>query len=53
MKVIYSEDAQSNKIVIKVNSIVNEKYHCFINEKGKYDVETEKYRTMTKGATLK
>lgn len=46
MKVIYSEDHQSNKIVIKINSIVNEKYHCFINDKGHYDVETEKYRTL-------
>jgi adenosyl cobinamide kinase/adenosyl cobinamide phosphate guanylyltransferase len=49
MKVIYTEDAQSNKIVIKINSIVNEKYHCFINEKGNYDVETEKYRTIQQG----
>lgn len=44
MEVIYTEEHQSNKMVIKINSIVNEKYHCFINEKGKYDVETVKYR---------
>ena len=44
MKVIYNDDHQSNKIVIKINSIVNEKYHCYITEKGKYDVETEKIR---------
>ena len=44
MKVIYSEDHQSNKIVIKINSIVNEKYHCFIDKKGNYEVETEKIR---------
>ena len=44
MKVIYSEDHQSNKIVIKINSIVNEKYHCYIAKNGKYEVETEKYR---------
>ena len=47
MKVIYSEDHQSNKIVIKINSIVNEKYHCFISKNGKYDVETEKIRRYT------
>ena len=46
MKVIYSEDHQSNKIVIKINSIVNEKYHCYIAKNGKYEVETEKYRSI-------
>lgn len=44
MKVIYTEDHQSNKIVIKINSIVNEKYHCYIDNKGNYEVETEKIR---------
>ena len=44
MEVIYNEEHQSNKIVIKINSIVNEKYHCYINEKGKFDVEIKKYR---------
>lgn len=46
MKVIYSEDHQSNKIVIKINSIVNEKYHCYIAKNGAYKVETEKYRSI-------
>lgn len=46
MKVIFNDEHQSSKAVIKVNSIVNEKYHCFINEKGKYDVETVKFRTI-------
>ena len=46
MKVIYSEDAQSNKSVIKVNSIVNEKYRCYFDEKGHFKVATEKYRTV-------
>ena len=46
MKVIYTEDHQSNKAVIKVNSIVNEKYHCYIGEKGQFKVETEKYRSV-------
>lgn len=45
MQVIYNDEHQSNKIVIKINSIVNEKYHCLIN-KGKYEVETEKIRRM-------
>lgn len=44
MQVIYNDDHQSNKIVIKINSIVNEKYHCYVDNKGKYDVETEKIR---------
>ena len=47
MKVIYSEDHQSNKIVIKINSIVNEKYHCYIDNKGNYEVETEKIRRIS------
>jgi adenosyl cobinamide kinase/adenosyl cobinamide phosphate guanylyltransferase len=46
MKVIYTEDHQSNKIVIKINSIVNEKYHCYISKNGKYEVETEKIRRI-------
>lgn len=46
MKVIYNEEHQSNKMVIKINSLVNEKYHCYIDEKGKYQVETVKYRTI-------
>ena len=46
MKVIYTEDHQSNKIVIKINSIVNEKYHCYITNKGEYKVETEKFRSI-------
>ena len=44
MKVIYNDDHQSIKIVIKINSIVNEKYHCYIDSKGNYEVETEKIR---------
>ena len=46
MKVIYNDDHQSNKIVIKINSIVNEKYHCYIAKNGSYEVETEKIRRM-------
>jgi hypothetical protein len=46
MKVIYNDDHQSNKIVIKINSIVNEKYHCYIAKNGSYKVETEKIRRV-------
>ena len=46
MKVIYNDEHQSNKIVIKINSIVNEKYHCYIGKNGAYEVETEKIRRM-------
>ena len=46
MKVIYAEDHQSNKSVIKVNSIVNEKYYCYFDEKGQFKVKTEKYRRV-------
>ena len=48
MKVIYSEDHQSNKSVIKVNSIVNEKYHCYFGDKGEFKVKTEKFRRIEK-----
>ena len=47
MKVIYTDDHQSNKIVIKINSMVNEKYHCYVTNKGEYKVETEKYRSIS------
>lgn len=46
MKVIYNEEHQSNKMVIKINSLVNEKYHCYIDEKGRYQTETVKYRSI-------
>lgn len=44
MRVVCNEDFQSNKLIIKVNSIVNEKYHCFIDDDGKYSWEIEKFR---------
>ena len=46
MKVIYSDEHQSNKSVIKVNSIVNEKYYCYFDEKGQFKVKTEKFRRI-------
>lgn len=48
LEVVYNEEHQSNKQVIKLNSIVNEKYHCFISKTGKYEVETKKYRAVEK-----
>lgn len=47
MEVIYNEDVQSSKMVIKVNSIVNEKYLCEKNEKGEYTHKVVKFRTYT------
>jgi len=46
MEVIYTEDFQSPKAVIKVNSLVNEKYLCFVDEKGNYNHQVKKYRTI-------
>ena len=46
MEVIFTEDFQSPKAVIKVNSLVNEKYLCFVDDKGNYSHEVKKYRTM-------
>ena len=48
MRVVCNDDYQSNKLIIKVNSIVNEKYHCFIDADGKYGYEVEKFREATK-----
>ena len=47
MAVIYTEEHQSNKMVIKINSIVNEKYHCYITPKGEFKTETVKFRSVT------
>ena len=47
MEVIYTEEYQSNKMVIKINSLVNEKYHCIKTNKGAFKVETVKYRAVT------
>lgn len=50
MEVIYTEDFQSPKAVIKVNSLVNEKYLCYIDGKGNYTHEVKKYRTIDTSA---
>ena len=47
MEVIYNADHQSNKQVIKINSMVNEKYRCIKTEKGEYTYEVVKFRTAT------
>ena len=46
MEVVYNEESQSSKAVIKVNALVNEKYLCYINDKGEFDYEIKKYRVM-------
>ena len=46
MEVIFTEEFQSSKMVIKVNSIVNEKYLCEIDEKGNFTTTVMKFRTM-------
>ena len=46
MELIFTPDAQSSKAVIKVNSMVNEKYYTYIDEKGQYLHETKKFRTI-------
>lgn len=46
MELIYTPDAQSSKAVIKVNSMVNEKYYTYIDEKGQYCHEVKKFRTL-------
>lgn len=43
MKVIHNEEFQSPKPIVKINSIVNEKYLCS-KEKNNFTYETEKYR---------
>ena len=48
MEVIYNEEFQSSKVVIKVNSLVNEKYLCEIDEKGNFTHKVVKYRTVEK-----
>ena len=46
MELIYTPDAQSSKAVIKVNSMVNEKYLTYIDDKGNYCHEVKKYRSL-------
>lgn len=46
MEMLFTDDYQPSKAVIKVNSLVNEKYKCFIDEKGNYTYEVKKLRTI-------
>jgi adenosyl cobinamide kinase/adenosyl cobinamide phosphate guanylyltransferase len=46
MEVIFTEDFQSSKMVIKINSIVNEKYCCYVDDKGNYTYEVMKFRKV-------
>ena len=50
MKVIHNEEFQSPKPVVKINSIVNEKYLC-LKEKNNYTHEVEKYRAVESTVT--
>jgi len=46
MELIFTPDAQSSKAVIKVNSMVNEKYYTYIDDKGQYCHNVKKFRTL-------
>ena len=46
MEMMFNEEYQPSKAVIKVNSLVNEKYKCFIDDKGNYTYEVKKLRTI-------
>ena len=46
LEMLFNDDYQPSKAVIKVNSLVNEKYRCYINDKGNYTYETKKFRTL-------
>ena len=52
MEVIYTEEHQSSKAVIKVNSLVNEKYECFVTEEGEFSHRVKKYRGIPENAEL-
>ena len=53
MEVIFTEDFQSSKMVIKINSIVNEKYCCYIDDKGNYTYEVKKLRKVQEQTPVK
>lgn len=46
MELIFTPDSQSSKAVIKVNSMVNEKYYTYIDDKGQYCHDVKKFRTL-------
>lgn len=46
MEVIFNDEYQSPKPIIKTNSIVNEKYKTFVNKQGQFLSKTEKCRLV-------
>lgn len=46
MRLVFNDDSQSSKAVIKVNSMVNEKYYTYIDDKGQYCHDVKKFRTL-------
>lgn len=46
MEMLFTDDYQPSKAVIKVNSLVNEKYKCFVDAQGNYTYEVKKMRTL-------
>lgn len=46
LEMLFNDDYQPSKAVIKVNSLVNEKYRCYIDDKGNYLHEVKKFRTL-------
>ena len=46
MQVIFTKEVQSSKMVIKVNSLVNEKYLCEVDDQGNYTHRVVKFRTL-------
>lgn len=46
MEVIFTEKVRSSKMVIKVNSIVNEKYLCEVDDEGNFSHKIVKFRTL-------
>ena len=40
----YGVDESPNKLIVRVNALCNEKYHCIRDKNGRFEVETTKYR---------
>ena len=43
---LWTDDYQPSKAIIKLNSLVNEKYYCFVDKDGNYLQEVKKMRTL-------
>lgn len=46
LEMLFNDDYQPSKAVIKVNSLVNEKYRCYIDDKGQYLHDVKKFRSL-------